>query len=80
MSDQGILAKIECHSSSNSLFPVSVRFRHKLSDRLSGIKIHRAEKIPLLVSMSWIRGEVKSRNQLYESCTQCFGMETLLSV
>lgn len=79
-SDQGTLAKVECQSSSISLFPVFVYFTYKLSDSLSCTKNHRVGKIPLLVCMSWICGEMKGGNQPYESHTQCFGLEALLSV
>jgi len=77
-SDQGTLAKVECHSSSISLFPIFVYFRYKIPDRWPGTKIRREGKISVLVCKSWMSGEVKGRNQL--CCTQCFGPEALLSV
>lgn len=81
-SDQSILAKVvsQLLCFFVSLFPGFVCFRYNISDRLSGTKTYRAEKIPLLVCMSWISGKVKGRNQLYESYTQCFGLGALLSV
>lgn len=72
-SGQDTLAKVECYSSSISVFPGFCLFQIQTSSQAVWCKNSESrKKIPQLVCMSWICRKVKGINQLHESCTQHF--------